>query len=243
MTAMRGPTGSLVDMSEELIRLANKQFDSVAAQRLLGLRFNKKRAAAYIIQRTHFVENRRQCWAQVQSSSPMPVKPIIWDHEREELEGNKALGSANHYMLSQQEGAAVGVTPDDFERVGMSDGTLACCYAWLHLARNTHWLKALAASAALELSNSDEILTGGGMSRRIGIKMRDEVGIPLEKQPSNAEHMVADVKHAHMLMEIAEHYAKDERSRAKILDGARQSWAIDRTWKAHMADVLSAIPE
>lgn len=232
----------LADLEKELAKLANQQVEEGPAQRLLALKFNKQRAGVYIIQRTHFVENRRQCWAQVQSSAPMSVKPIIWDHEREELEGDAEQGKPNHYVMSQQEGNAVGLTAADFENTPPSDGCLTCSYAWLHLAKNSDWMIALGASAALELSNSDEILKNGSWSGRIAVKMRDEVGIAFDKQPSNIEHMVADVEHANMLMHIAEGHAKSQQDCDRILDGARKSWAIDRVWKAHLVDLLSAIP-
>lgn len=232
----------LKELEQQLINLANAQFESDAFRRLLSLPFNKERARIYIIQRTHWTVNRRECWAQVQSSAPMPVKRLVWDHERDELEGDKELGKPDHYTMSLQEGAAVGLNERDFHDMVPSDGCLTCCYAWLHLARTSHWLSALAASSALELSNSDELLTGGSMSRRMAVKMRDEVGIPFKKQASNVEHMAADVKHAHMLMDVAETYARTEQDRALILDGARRSWAIDRIWKGHLADLLSAIP-
>lgn len=230
-------------LEQELARMANAQFESDGFKRLLGLRLNKARARMYIIQRTHWTVNRRDCWAQVQSSAPMPVKKLIWDHEREELEGDAALGKPDHYTLGVQEGASVGLTAQDFSDIGPSDGCYTCCAAWLHLARTGDWLTALAASSALELSNSEEVLSHGGMSRRMGVKMRDELGIPLKNQASNAEHMVADVKHAHMMVQVAEQYATGPRERELILAGARQSWAIDRIWKGHLADLLAAIPE
>lgn len=234
---------SLKDLENTLIRMANAQFDSESYKRFLGLRLNEERARTYVIQRTHWTVNRRECWAQVQSAAPMPVKHVIWQHEREELEGDPSTGKADHYTMNFQEGAALGLTREDIERTPLSDGCLTCCYAWLHLARTSHWLSALAASSALEMSNSDEILEGGSMARRMGIKMRDEVGIPLKKQAVNAEHMVADIEHAHMMMDIAARYATGETEQALILDGARRSWAIDRIWKGHLADLLAAIPE
>lgn len=233
----------LKELEAELVRLANAQFESDAFKRLLGLKFNLERARMYVIQRTHWTVNRRECWAQVQSVAPMPVKHVIWEHERDELDGDPSIGKADHYTMNFQEGAAVGLKPEDFDRVGPSDGCLTCCYAWLHLARNSHWLSALAASSALELSNSDEILEGGAMSRRMGVKMRDEVGIPLKKQAVNVEHTEADVEHAHMMMDVASEYATKKAEQELILDGARRSWAIDRIWKGHLADLLAAIPE
>jgi hypothetical protein len=55
--------------------------------------------------------------------------------------------------------------------------------------------------------------------------------------------MEADIKHAHMMMEVAEEYATTEHHRQLILEGARNSWRIDRIWKGHLADLLAAIPE
>lgn len=237
-------TGNPIKQLEaQLAKMANAQFDSDAFKRLLGLRFNEARARMYIIQRTHWTVNRRDCWAAVQSTAPLPVKKLIWDHERDELEGDKELGKPDHYTMSVLEGASVGLKAKDFVDIGLSDGAFTCCSAWLHLARTSHWLSGIASCSALELSNSDEILTGGGMSHRMAYKMRDEVGIPFKKQTSNVEHMAADVKHAHMLMQVAEEYAVGEREIQLILDGARQSWQIDRIWKGHLADLLAALPD
>lgn len=241
-TALNADT-RLKQLEQLIEKLANGQFESDGFRRLLGLRFNRERARVYVLQRTHWTVNRRDCWAQVQSLAPLPVKKLIWDHEKDELEGDKELGKADHYTMSVQEGAAVGLSPEDFVNLGPSDGCFTCCSAWLHVVKSSHWLSGLAACAALELSNSDEILTGGSMSRRMAVKMRDEVGIPFKKQTSNVEHMVADVKHAHMMMEVAEHYVRNDADFALVETGLRQSWAIDRIWKGHLADLLAKIPE
>lgn len=233
----------LTDLYAELKAMANAQFESDGFKRLLGLNFNKERARHYVIQRTHWTLNRRDCWAAVQAVSPLDVKKLIWDHEREELDGDKERGVADHYTLSLQEGGSLGLAPPDFDRFGPMDGLIACGLAWRHIAMHSHWLGSLAASAALELSNSDEILSGGSMSRRIGIKFRDEVGIPFKDQHSNIEHMEADVRHAHILMEVAAVHAAGPAERREILNGARASWAVDRVWKGQLAELLAAIPE
>ena len=75
--------------------------------------------------------------------------------------------------------------------------------AWRPLASHSHWLTALAASAALELSNSEEILEHGSNSRRIGEKMERDLSIPMKSQESNVEHAAADVAHGHILMRVA----------------------------------------
>lgn len=235
--------GLIRDLNRQLVKMANAQFESSAFRRLLGLRLTKKRAQMYVIQRTHWTVNRRDCWAAVQASAPFPVKKLIWSHEREELEGDKAKGKADHYVMSVQEGVALGLKPIDFQRIGPTDGCFTCCAAWQHLARDSHWLSALAASSALELSNSDTLIKGGSMSRRMGYKIRDELGVPFEKQISNAEHAVADIEHAHMLMDVAAEYMTNEYERDLVLKGASESWAIDRIWKGHLADIMLAIPD
>jgi pyrroloquinoline quinone (PQQ) biosynthesis protein C len=230
------------DLKEQLFALANAQFDSEQFRRLLGLRMNRARAQTYVIQRTHWTLNRRDCWAASQSVAPLAVKKLIWDHEREELDGDRERGLPDHYALSVQEGEAIGLTREDFARIAPSDGCFACCYAWRHLAQHSHWLKAVASAACLETSNSDEVVRGGGMARRMAIKFRDEAGISFKQQPSNVEHMAADVAHAHLLLEVIDHHVTTDADRQFVLDGAQESWAIDRVWKGQLAEAIAAVP-
>ena len=108
---------------------------------------------------------------------------MIWDHEREELEGDKVRGIPDHFTLGMQEGGAVGLTPDDFAAASPLDGTMACCAAWVHLAKDRPWLEALPVCAVTEISNSDEICQDGGFARRMARKMTAELGIPLKNSP------------------------------------------------------------
>ena len=138
--------------------------------------------------------------------------------------------------------AQAGLTREDFARIAPSDGCFACCYAWRHLAQHSHWLKAVASAACLETSNSDEVVRGGGMARRMAIKFRDEAGISFKQQPSNVEHMAADVAHAHLLLEVIDHHVTTDADRQFVLDGAQESWAIDRVWKGQLAEAIAAVP-
>jgi hypothetical protein len=231
------------ELKARLFEMANAQFESAQFKRLLGLRFNQPRAAVYVLQRTHWTLNRRDCWAASQAVAPLGVKKLIWDHERDELEGDKERGIPDHYTLSIQEGVAMGLSPEDFTRIGPTDGCLTCCYAWRHLAEHSPWLTAVAGSAVLELSNSDEIVRGGGMAHRMAMKLRDEAGIPLKHQPSNVEHMAADVKHANLLLDVIDAHVATEEDRRLVLEGAQASWAIDRVWKGQLAEAIAAVPE
>ncbi|MGH7091353.1 MAG: iron-containing redox enzyme family protein [Stellaceae bacterium] len=230
-------------LKETLFAMANAQFGSEPFRRLLGLRMNRRRAQVYVIQRTHWTMNRRDCWAQAQAVAPLAVKKLIWEHEREELEGDASRGLPDHYTLSIREGEAIGLTAQDFITEGPSDGCFACAYAWRYLAGHSPWLKAVASTACLETSNSDEVVKGGGMAHRMALKFRDEAGIPLKEQPSNVEHMAADVGHAHLLTDVIDRHVTGDAERALVLDGARESWAIDRVWKGVLAEAIAAVAE
>lgn len=241
---MTGDAMSLEALDGELAEMANAQLESPEYRRLYAVRFNRAAARVYILQRAHFVLNRRACWAHVQGSAPFGVKRLIWEHEQEELVGDPSRGMSDHYTLGVEEGESVGLTPADFETSPPADGVQVACFAWLHLARDKPWLEALAASCMLEIANSDAIVKDGGNARRIGEKMRDELGISFERQQSNAEHMVAEIEHAHLLMRVAKDHGRSADAQDQILRGARMSLAIDRVYKdalaAAMQDVAGA---
>jgi len=238
---MTGKAMSLEKLNETLCRMANEQLVSPEYARLYAVPLNREAAQVYILQRAHFVLNRRACWAHVQGSAPFDVKGLIWEHEQEELIGDPARGMADHYTLGVQEGQAVGLAPADFEKTPPTAGVETCCYAWLHLARDKPWLESLAASCILEIANSDAIVEGGGNARRIGEKMRDELGIPFKKQASNAEHMVAEIEHANLLMKAASKHGRTAEAQEQILRGARTSLAIDRVYKDAIAQAMEAV--
>ena len=92
------------------------------------------------------------------------------------------------------------------------------------------------------MRNSGELIHGGSLSRRIGAIFERDLGIPIKKQINNAEHVVMDVEHAHMLMQVARKYAATDSARAAILRGARESLLIDRVYRGHLADMLATLP-
>ncbi len=243
MTTSDIENADFAGLQAQIAEMANAQFDSAHYRRLLGIKFTKARARAFLIQRTHWTINRRDCWAHAQGSAPLDVKKMIWDHERDELEGKPDEGIDDHYTLAVKEGALVDLTPENFISNPPNDGALTCMLAWVQLATHNHWLSAVAASAALELSNSEEVLTGGSMSRRIGEKMEADLGIPFKTQPSNAEHTIADVEHGRMLMDIARTHARTPEAQEHIIAGLRDSWTIDRVWKGQLADLMESFPD
>lgn len=226
----------------ELVRMCNEQFESKPFKRLLSTRFTKTRAQHYSIQMAFYVANRRDCWGYVQGSAPLEVKKLIWQHEEDELIGRKSEGKQDHITLAVKEGEVFGLSAEAFERTPPLEGGEVCFSAWIRLAQRS-WLEAIAASTILEMRNSGELIDDGSLSRRIGAMLERDLGIPMKKQINTAEHVVMDVEHAHLLMQVARRYADTEGARKAILRGAAESLMIDRVYRDHLADMLEALPE
>lgn len=237
---MGSQDADLEKMWDELVRLCNAQFESPPFKRLLNIRFTQQRAQHYSIQMAFYVQNRRDCWGYVQGSAPLDIKRMIWRHEEDELIGRKAEGKIDHIALAVREGEVLGLSAEAFERAARLEGGEVCFSAWIRLAQRP-WLEAIAASAILEMRNSGELIEKGSLSRRIGVIFERDLGIPMKRQVNNAEHVVMDVEHAHLLMQVARKYALTDSARAAIVRGARESLLIDRVYRGHLADKLAAI--
>ncbi len=236
------PAANGIDkMWQSLVQMANDQFDTPPFKGLLNTNFSRQRAQRYSIQMAYYVKNRRDCWGYVQGSAPLDIKRLIWEHEQDELIGKKSEGKDDHITLAVKEGAVFGLSAEAFDDTPVLEGGVVCFYSWLHLAQRP-WLEAIAASGILEIRNSAELIRGGSLSRRIGEKFERELGIPMKKQINNAEHMVMDVEHAHLLMRVARKYATTEVDQNAIIRGARESLIIDRVYRGHLADMLEALP-
>lgn len=238
---MNKATVSVESLWQELVRLCNEQYDSAPFRRLLGIKFTKERAQHYSIQMAYYVQNRRDGWGYVQGSAPLEVKKLIWQHEEDELIGQKAQGKVDHITLAVKEGEVLGLSAEAFERTARLEGGEVCFSAWIRLSQRP-WLEAIAGSAVLEMRNSGELIQGGSLSSRIGAMFERDLGIPMKKQVNNAEHVIMDVEHAHLLMQVARQYAATESARRAILRGAQESLMIDRVYRGHLADMLAALP-
>lgn len=229
--------------AEEVRRRANAQFETPQYRRLLAIPLTRKRAQLYTLQKAYWNLNRRDCWALAQGLAPMDVKKLIWEHEKDELSGNKERGVEDHYSLQVRQSATIGLTREDFANEELREGTRTCLYAWIHLVKDSPWLKSVAACAALEVSNSAEWVAQGGMSYRWGKKMEKELGIPFDKQLNAKEHAEVDIEHAHMLMDVARAHAASQADLDLMMQGLLESWQLDRTWKGILADMLAELPD
>lgn len=242
MSAVLQPRVNLKAFVKEIRARANTQHETPQSKRMYGVRFNLERARIHTLQRAHWTSNRRDCWAFAQALAPMDVKKMIWAHEEDELAGNRARGIEDHYALRVRESETLGLTPEDFRNTPMYEGTRTCAYAWIHLARDSHWLTAVSACAALEISNSSEWVDGGGGSYRMGKRYEADLGIPFHKQVNAKEHAEVDVEHAHMLMQIAARHGDTREKLDLMMRGLIESWEIESVWKGQVADLLEAIP-
>ena len=225
----------------ELVRLCNEQFESAQFKRLLATKFSQARAQQYAIQMAYYVQNRRDGWGYVQGSAPLDIKQLIWHHEEDELIGQKEQGKVDHITLAVKEGEVFGLSAEAFERTPRLEGGEVCFSAWIRLTQRP-WLEAIAGAAILEMRNSSELIKGGSLSQRIAAMLERDLGIPMRKQINNAEHVVMDVEHAHLLMQVARKYATTESAREAMLRGARESLLIDRVYRGHLADMMASLP-
>lgn len=224
-----------------LVRLANQQFETAPFRRLLKMKSTRERAQQYSIQMAHYVKNRRDCWGYVQGSAPLDAKRMIWEHEQDELIGRTSEGKQDHITLAVKEGEVFGLTAEAFESGDGLEGGRVCFSAWIRLAQGP-WLEAIAASAILEMRNSGELIKGGSLSQRIGESFARDLGISLKQQINNAEHVIMDLEHAHLLMQVARKYAVTETAQKAVIKGATESLLIDRVYRSHLADMLDALP-
>jgi hypothetical protein len=235
---MATTTAALVD---ELNRMANAQFESPEIRHLLTLPLTVARARCYTVHMSHYVNNRRDCWGYVQGAAPLPVKRMVWAHEQEELIHDPRAGT-DHSALATQEAGLFGVSREEVERAALIPGTVAAFWAWTHLAKSLPWLEAFTASSMLERRNDDAVIKGGGLSYRMGLKMAEELGIPLERNVNVTVHMAADVEHATMLEDVLREYGSTEAARDGVLRAAEMTYTVDRAFRGAVAEAMEDLP-
>ena len=93
---------------QEVRTRATAQYESPQYRRILDLPLTQERARwLYVLQKAYWNLNRRDCWGFAQGSAPMDVKKLIWEHEEDELAGNKERGVEDHYALQVRQSAAL----------------------------------------------------------------------------------------------------------------------------------------
>lgn len=228
------------DLLAQLDKMVNEQFESQEFKSFLSVPLTLERGRFYVVQNALYTSNRRDCWAYVQGSAPLEVKKVIWEHESDELIHDPRAGM-DHYSLTVKQGEVIGLTREDFEQAEIPPMVRSCFYAWHHIALRSHWLAAYTSSHMLERRNNGKIVKGGGMSFRVGKKFESELGINLKKMISLDVHVVADTEHSENISEMFERYVKTEQDRDLVLQGARDSMAIDRAYRGALGYYMERI--
>lgn len=228
------------DLLAKLDKMVNDQFESQEFKSFLSVPLTLERGRFYVVQNALYTSNRRDCWAYVQGSAPLEVKKVIWEHESDELIHDPRAGM-DHYSLTVKQGEVIGLTREDFEQAEVPPMVRSCFYAWHHIALRSHWLAAYTSSHMLERRNNGKIVKGGGMSFRVGKKFENELGINLKKMISLDVHVVADTEHSENISEMFERYVKTKQDRDLVLQGARDSMAIDRAYRGALGYYMERI--
>lgn len=232
--------GDVYDLQATLDRMVNEQFETPEFKRFLSVSLTMERARFFVLQNALYTKNRRDCWGYIQGSAPLDVKALVWKHESDELI-NDPRCNTDHFSLCVKQGEVLGLTPEDFETAQLPPMARACFYAWIHIATRNHWLTAFTSSQMLERRNNGQIVKGGGLSLRVGKKFEKELGIELKKMVSLDVHAVADTEHSDMMAEVYLRYATTPEAQNAVLQGARESMAIDRAYRGALATMMEEI--
>jgi hypothetical protein len=232
----------LEDLLQTLDKMVNDQFDSPEFKALLDLPLSLERGRFYVVQNALYTSNRRDCWGYVQGGAPLDVKRVIWQHESDELVNDPRAGM-DHYTLTVKQGEVIGLKPDDFETAEIPAMVRACFLAWHHIAMRSHWLSAYTASHMLERRNNGKIVKGGGMSYRMGKKFENDLGINLKRMISLDVHVAADMDHSENISEVFARYVRTPQDCELVLQGARDSMAVDRAYRGALGFYMAQLPK
>ncbi|HEX9452773.1 MAG TPA: hypothetical protein VGA27_00400, partial [Candidatus Binatia bacterium] len=79
------------------------------------------------------------------------------------------------------------------------------------------------------------------MSFRVGKKFENELGISLKRMISLDVHVAADMDHSENISEMFERYVKSSDDYERVLEGARESMAIDRAYRGALGFYMEKI--
>ena len=227
-------------LDRELTKMAIAQHESPEFQLLYSTPLTLERARIKAILTIYYGVNRRDCWGYVQARSPYEIKKTIWEHEKDELSFDPRGGS-DHQTLQFKEAAAFGLTEEDVRRYALPPLIISAFYGWLHIAATFPWLGVLTAFHALERRNSNNIVPGGGISKRWRDKLINEAGVNRDHLASTNVHIEADVDHADSIWGAIVPHITDESAYRTALEGAAASYKIDRAYRAASAYVLREV--
>jgi hypothetical protein len=221
------------ELQEMLDQICRERIEESRRARMRDFPLTPARGRLVALQRALFNKNRRDCWGAVQCSALIEVKRVIWQHEQEELIKDPRCGS-DHYSLHVRRCMALGLTREEVENAQPLPSSRAAFYAWLYVARTKPWLQALSSSSVLE--RQANMMSAMGEIRQNTQKWIKELGLTERDMEVQTANENADGDHSDMMAGIFDKYATTPELQALVLQGARESLEINRTFSAGLRD-------
>ena len=221
------------ELQEKLDQICRERIEESRRSRMRDFPLTPARGRLVALQRALFNKNRRDCWGAVQCSAPIEVKRVIWQHEQEELIKDPRCGS-DHYSLHVRRCMALGLTREEIENAQPLPSSRSAFYAWLYVARTKPWLQALSSSSILE--RQANMMSAMGEMRQNTEKWIKELGLTERDMEVQTANENADGDHSDMMAGIFDKYATTPELEALVLQGARESLEINRTFSAGLRD-------
>jgi len=221
------------ELQEKLDQICRERIEESQRARMRDFPLTPARGRLIALQRALFNKNRRDCWGAVQCSAPIEVKRVIWQHEQEELIKDPRCGS-DHYSLHVRRCMALGLTREEIENAQPLPSSRSAFYAWLYVARTKPWLQALSSSSILE--RQANMMSAMGEMRQNTEKWIKELGLTERDMEVHTANENADGDHSDMMAGIFDKYATTPELEALVLQGARESLEINRTFSAGLRD-------
>jgi pyrroloquinoline quinone (PQQ) biosynthesis protein C len=226
------------ELQEKLDQICREHIEESQRLKLREVTLTPARGKLIALQRALFNKNRRDCWGAVQCSSPIDVKRVVWAHEEEELIRDPRCGS-DHYSLHVRRCMALGLTREEIENAVPLPSSRAAFYAWLYIARTKPWLQALASSSILE--RDANTMSARGDMKRSTDKWKKELGLTDQDMEVATANENADGDHTDMMADIFDRHATTPELQALVLQGARESLDINRTFVAGLTEAAKRL--
>ena len=226
------------ELQQKLDEICREHIEESQRLKLRDVTLTPARGRLIAVQRALFNKNRRDCWGAVQCSSPIDVKRVVWAHEEEELIRDPRCGS-DHYSLHIRRCMALGLTPEEIENAQPLASSRAAFYAWLYIARTKPWIQALSSSSVLE--RDANMMSARGDVKRNTEKWKKELGLTDKDMEVQTANENADGDHSDMMANIFDRHATTPELQALVLQGARESLEINRTFIAGLTEAAKRI--
>ena len=205
----------------ELVREGARTYEE---NHYFEVRMTIPRAKIMILQQLCFVRYRRRCWLWLLANCPEEnVRRHILQHEYEEAVKDE-FSEKGHLDLLSRQAKEIGLTQEECANAVPLLTTQLAGYAWAWLAKESHWLKGLAALNITEWFNDNRLLAdvGGGASARRIKQWNEGLGFTIERMPNFKAHNKADEAHGELFLRVFEEFAIRPEEERLVVEGAQE---------------------